>query len=165
MEKRRKFLVDKKFQSKMIIAVCFFVIAAVVVSGLLSYVLALHLEDRQDSRKIYGARLEVQDEIVLLERMLVVRPIIGRYLLIGGMLSIIITVITLVFYSHRLAGPVYHLEKHLEEMIKGNYEEKLRFRKNDEFKHLADTINRLQDKLKERNNRGETNGKTQKIHS
>lgn len=154
MKKRKKYLIDRKFQSKMVITVCFLVIAAIFIAGLLSFNLALYLENRESSMKIYGARLESQDEIVLLERMLVVKPIIFRYLLIGGIFSIIIMAITLVYYSHRLAGPVYHLKKHLEEMIKGNYNEKLHFRKNDEFKHLADTINKLQDKLKESSDRG-----------
>ena len=56
----------------------------------------------------------------------------------------------MLFYSHRIVGPIYHLQKHLEKMIEGNYKEKLKFRKNDEFQYLAETVNRLQEKLLER---------------
>jgi len=146
--RRVKYLVDRKFQSKMIVATVMLVIGAVLLSGILSYSMALHIE-KNDSRKIYGSRLEAQDDIVLLERLMIVRPIILRYLLLGSVFSVILTLVFMVFYSHRLAGPVYHLEKHLDDMIAGNFSKELKFRKNDEFKQLADLINRLQNRLKD----------------
>ncbi|MFC2091870.1 hypothetical protein ACFLTD_03770 [Elusimicrobiota bacterium] len=146
---RKIYLVDKKFQSKMIMTIVFMVIISVALSGVLSYVLALQIEGKS-SKKIYGSRMDIQDDIVIVERLLVVKPIVVKYLLSTGLFTVIILLVSMIFYSHRLAGPVYHLEKHLEEIINGNYNEKLMFRKHDEFKQLADIINKLQDSLKEK---------------
>jgi signal transduction histidine kinase len=107
--------------------------------------------ESKNTRKLYGARIESQDDLVVVERLLVLRPVVIRYLLIAGLLSIILASVSILFYSHRIAGPMYRLHKHLQDMIKGDYKERLRFRKNDEFKHLADAINKIQDKLMENN--------------
>ena len=150
-KKRKQYMVDKKFQTRMVVMIVLLVVTSVVLSGLLSFAVAHHLESK-NSRKIYGARIESQDEFVLVERLMILRPIILRYLLISGVLSMILASISVFYYSHRLAGPIYRLERHLRMMIDGNYGRPLRFRKNDEFKQLADVINQLQDKLKEKEN-------------
>jgi signal transduction histidine kinase len=150
-KKRKKYLVDKKFQTRLVVFIVILVVSSVVLSGLLSFAVAHHLESK-NTRKIYGTRIENQDEFVLVERLMILRPIILRYLLISGVLSMILASISIFYYSHRLAGPIYRLEKHLRAMIDGNYGRQLHFRKNDEFTQLADVINQLQDKLKEKEN-------------
>ncbi|MFH1415573.1 MAG: HAMP domain-containing protein [Elusimicrobiota bacterium] len=148
MKKRKKILIDREFQSRMIRSVVLLVIASVILSGLITYTIALQIEN-QNNRKLYGARIEVQEDLVLIERLLVLKPVVIKYLVITGVLSIIVTSLMLFLYSHRLAGPLYHLEKHIESMIEGNYAEKISFRRKDEFKRLADNINKLQETLKD----------------
>ncbi len=150
---RKKYLVDKKFQAKMILMVVSLIVAAIMFSGIFSYLAALYLE-KQSKVQLYGATDEYQDDVVTVTRLEVVKPVIVRSLIIGGFSSIVMAVIAMMFYSHRLAGPVYRLERHLEEIIEGHYEKHLHFRKSDEFKRLADIVNRLEDKLVEKESRG-----------
>ncbi|MBI4042004.1 MAG: hypothetical protein HY391_00870 [Deltaproteobacteria bacterium] len=48
-----------------------------------------------------------------------------------------------VFLTHRVAGPLYALNRKMLEMAQGNYENTLRFRKKDEFRFLASSYNGL----------------------
>ncbi len=48
-----------------------------------------------------------------------------------------------VFYSHRLAGPIYHIQKTLRDAADGKLVQPIVLRKNDEFKELAEAINLL----------------------
>ncbi|MFN3480951.1 MAG: HAMP domain-containing protein [Thermodesulfovibrionales bacterium] len=47
------------------------------------------------------------------------------------------------FLSHRIAGPLYRFEKSIEEIIKGNLSFRIKLRKKDEAKELAEAINRM----------------------
>lgn len=45
------------------------------------------------------------------------------------------------FLTHRIAGPMYRLERSLEEMIKGNFNFEIKLRSKDEAKELATLLN------------------------
>ena len=45
--------------------------------------------------------------------------------------------------SHRIAGPLYRMEKELDERINGHKHGPIRLREKDEFKLLADKFNKL----------------------
>ena len=45
--------------------------------------------------------------------------------------------------SHRIAGPIYRLEKELDERISGAKQGPVKLRKKDEFKLLVDKLNKL----------------------
>lgn len=123
------------------------IIGAIIISGVLSYTIAIQLE-KKSKVQLYGATDEYQDDVVTVSRLEVIKPVVIKSLIIGGIVSIVLAGVSMFFYSHRLAGPVYHLEKHLQDMVEGKYDKKLVFRKKDEFKQLADTINKLQEKLR-----------------
>jgi len=46
-----------------------------------------------------------------------------------------------IFLSHRVAGPLHHLRKHLRAMIAENSFTEVKFRKTDYFPEIADTVN------------------------
>lgn len=52
--------------------------------------------------------------------------------------------------SHRIAGPVYRLEKDLEKIENGDLAFRIRLRRKDELVSIAEGINRLLDKLQGR---------------
>ncbi|MFC2061664.1 HAMP domain-containing protein [Elusimicrobiota bacterium] len=149
MSKRKKYMVDKKFQGKMIIMVVSLIVGAVLLSGILSYSLAINIEKKSEIQ-LYGATDKYGDDVVTVTRLEVVKPVVIRSIIIGGVLSILTAIICMLFYSHRLAGPVYRLERHIEEIAEGRYDHKIVLRKKDEFKQLADAINKLEDKLMEK---------------
>ncbi len=49
--------------------------------------------------------------------------------------------------SNRLVGPVNRMIKDVKEITGGNYSKRIKLRQNDDLKPLADTINRMLDKL------------------
>ena len=48
-----------------------------------------------------------------------------------------------IFLSHRVAGPLYRVERVAEELSKGNLDIKVQFRKSDELRTLADSLNKM----------------------
>ena len=48
-----------------------------------------------------------------------------------------------VFFSHKLAGPIYRLEKACQSIVDGNYAEKIFLRKGDEMQNLAHLLNEV----------------------
>lgn len=47
------------------------------------------------------------------------------------------------FLSHRIAGPLYRFEKSIEEINRGNLSFRIKLRKKDEAKELAEAMNRM----------------------
>ena len=54
-----------------------------------------------------------------------------------------------VFFSHKIAGPLYKLQKHLKLLRDGESPGKLFFRKGDYFQELADDVNLTFDHLED----------------
>ncbi|MDP2941239.1 MAG: hypothetical protein Q8N85_03175 [Candidatus Omnitrophota bacterium] len=50
--------------------------------------------------------------------------------------------------SHRIAGPVYRIEKELDELLSGKKVAPIKLRKKDELKNLVEKINRLAEKIR-----------------
>ncbi len=50
-------------------------------------------------------------------------------------------------FSHRIAGPIYKLRKAMEKLLMGNTEQKVRFRKNDEWHEIAILFNKIVGKI------------------
>jgi len=59
------------------------------------------------------------------------------------------------FYSHKIAGPVYRFKKVTEEVAKGNFDIEINLRKNDEFKDLAESMNTM---IRELSVKNQSNG-------
>jgi HAMP domain-containing protein len=56
-------------------------------------------------------------------------------------------------FSHRIAGPLPKIYRALDEIGEGKFDGKLTLRKNDELKELAEHINRMAEKLQQRESR------------
>jgi len=73
-------------------------------------------------------------------------PVLNRVnvvVLITLPLSLVLIWVVALELSHRIAGPLYRMEKDLDERIKGTRQGPIILRKNDELKPLADKINKL----------------------
>jgi nitrate/nitrite-specific signal transduction histidine kinase len=61
-----------------------------------------------------------------------------------GILIIVVQIALLtIFFSHKLAGPVFRFEKMCHTMIDGNYTDKIYLRRGDEMQNLAGLINEM----------------------
>jgi signal transduction histidine kinase len=67
------------------------------------------------------------------------------FLSLGALLIIAISIVI----SHRLAGPIFSMERTIDRIVHGEKVEFIRLRKNDELKGLAEKINELITLIKE----------------
>ena len=72
------------------------------------------------------------------------------FVLISGIIVIILISWRVLILSHRLAGPIYRLEKDLQDIARGNFSMRIRFRKKDELRSIADGINKILDEIERR---------------
>jgi nitrogen fixation/metabolism regulation signal transduction histidine kinase len=75
-----------------------------------------------------------------------VKELQTQVLLLLGVLQLVFLVITFIisiFLSHRIAGPLYRLRKSMEEVAKGNFDQRINFRKADHFMELQDVFNEM----------------------
>lgn len=60
----------------------------------------------------------------------------------GGLLLVIVQIVLLtVFFSHKVAGPIYRFEKACNSVIEGDYTSEIKLRKGDEMQNLAVLLN------------------------
>jgi len=140
MEKyrRRQYIVKKAFQLKyvgFILAVMFF--GAVIAGYTIYYNLWALLGDKL-------ANVYPQGRLVHIFRTVNLRLVIN--LIFVAMLCIGIGIVA----SHKIAGPIYRMINFVNSVAEGNYKNRLKLRKKDELKDLAEAINKLVDKLEKK---------------
>lgn len=136
IQKRRIYYIEKKFQTKYILLTIFLLLTytfAFIIIIFSPYILTLSLDFYSLSEKAEAART-----LLLLHSK--VWPGIGGIILLFGALSIFIT--------HKIAGPLYRLKKSLSEINEGNLEVKVKLRKGDDLKDLAEHVNMLAEELR-----------------
>jgi signal transduction histidine kinase len=68
-----------------------------------------------------------------------------------GLILVIFQIVLLtVFFSHKIAGPVYRFERVCNNMIEGNYTDVIKLRKGDEMQNLASLLNEVVKTSRER---------------
>ncbi|MFC1667150.1 HAMP domain-containing protein [Candidatus Omnitrophota bacterium] len=74
----------------------------------------------------------------------------GLPVLIFSIFAVILFCWHMLVLSHRVAGPIYRLEKDLADIAKGNFSIRIKFRKKDELKSIAEAINKILDEMEQR---------------
>ncbi len=72
----------------------------------------------------------------------------SELLLIPLIILTIIFSIVGVFYSHKIAGPLFRVKRICDELARGNLNQIVKFRKGDEFHDVADALNKVINGLK-----------------
>jgi len=135
--KRTQYFVAKKFQLKyvgMILALMF--LTAAMCSYVIYYTLMILLGEKL-------ANVYPQGRLVA-----IVKTVNFRILLSLLLITPMVTLIG-VFLSHRIAGPIYRMERFMANLSAGNLTSKLILRKKDELMTLADGLNALSDQLRD----------------
>jgi methyl-accepting chemotaxis protein len=136
IQKRRIYYIEKKFQTKYILLTIFLLLTytfAFIIIIFSPYILTLYLDFYSLSEKAEAART-----LLLLHSK--VWPGIGAVILLFGAVSIFIT--------HKIAGPLYRLKKSISEITEGNLDVKIKLRKRDDLKDLAEHVNMLAEELR-----------------
>lgn len=129
--KRKKYLIDKKFQFNYIATLIFLqIIAAVCVAFIVSYIFLL----------LYtNSAIESFEHAIL--------PITWALLVVvcGGVFCA-----WAIKYTNRIAGPVFHMRRLLQEAAEGNIpQQTVKFRNNDHFKDLEGDLTNCFKKMQE----------------
>jgi methyl-accepting chemotaxis protein len=135
--KRRKLLIKKDFQGRLIFG-CFLFVAG---GGLLFNVLlgVLSADATTISQASHDFQID-QTPLLLVKQILTT----NWFLIIIG--SVFMMVASL-FLSHRIAGPMFRFESTLDNMKKGQLDNIIHLRDKDEGKELAHKINELNSQL------------------
>ena len=79
-----------------------------------------------------------------------ITPVLGKInliLLLGLPLIVIALLLWGLFISHRIAGPIYRLEKELAKIAGGDFSLRIKLRRKDELVSIAEGINRVLDRV------------------
>ncbi len=129
--KRRNFFIKKDFQGKLILGYFLF-----VTGGCLFFLFLLGVFSADTLTISYDNHdLQLgQTPIMLLKQTLAAHWV---FIVIGGAFLVAAAMLL----THRIAGPLFRLEKALDSMLKGNLNDTIYLRTNDEGKDLAKKIN------------------------
>ncbi|MBN1353600.1 MAG: HAMP domain-containing protein [Candidatus Omnitrophica bacterium] len=136
--KRKNYFIKKKFQRDFIIKFCSLVILGSAISGSIIYLMSMSAVTTtfENLRLVIKSTADYILPAVLLSSAVVI--------ILIGFAAIIVTLFT----SHRIAGPLYRLEKDIDEIASGNLRKKVNLRKTDELKALAASLNGMTGKLR-----------------
>lgn len=138
--KRRNYFIKQDFQGRFILRFFLTILLSAVVFTIILSIFSAHtitITYRDSFLRIEKTPKALFYEIIRAH---------GIYIFfIGAGISILS-----LFLSHRIAGPLYRFEKSIEEVIKGNLSFRIRLRKKDEAKELAEAINRMIETLSSR---------------
>ena len=134
--RRTQYLIAKKFQLKYVGMILLLVsLTAIMCSYVVYYTMMLTMGDKLANVYPQGRLISIVNMVNLriLLSILLVAPLI---VLIG------------IYASHKIAGPIYRIEKFLGSMADGDISSPLILRRNDELMSLAGGINRVIDSVK-----------------
>ena len=134
--RRTQYFIAKKFQLRYVGMILLLVsLTAVMCSYVIYYTMMLTMGDKLANVYPQGRLISIVNMVNfrILLSMLLVAPLV---VVIG------------IYASHKVAGPIYRIEKFLGSMADGDLSLSLALRRNDELISLADGINRVIDSVK-----------------
>ena len=138
--RRRSYYIKKGFQRNFILKFCALVILGALISGAIVYVMS----SSTVTTTFENSRLTIKSTADFILPALFLSSAIAVALI--GITTIIITLFT----SHKIAGPLYRMEKDVSEVASGNLGMNFRLRSTDELKPLAVSLDIMVHELKAR---------------
>jgi methyl-accepting chemotaxis protein len=134
-QKRKNYFIEKKFQTKyLLLTVILLLVYTLLFLTIIfaPYMLTLYFDYPIDQKA------EAARAILLLHGK--IWPWVAGVIIFFGVISL--------FISHKIAGPVYRLKKSLQDITEGNLNFKVKLRKWDDLKDLAEHFNQLVEELR-----------------
>jgi len=134
--RRRQYLVSTKFQLKyagLILLLVF--MTALLCSYVIYYTMMMTMGDKLANVYPQGRLLGIVNAVNF--RIMVSIILIAPLIVIIG-----------IFASHKIAGPIFRIERYLGAMAEGEYSTPLTLRRNDELMSLASSVNKVVDSVK-----------------
>ena len=131
--RRKNYYVKEDFQRNFIIKFCLLVIIGTVISGALVY----FMSQNTVTTVFENSRLKIKSTAdFILPAVFLSSAVV---IVLVGFATIVVTL----YASHKIAGPLYRIEKDLEKVASGDFEVKFNLRKNDQLQALATRIDRV----------------------
>lgn len=130
--RRKRYFVKKRLQFRYLLFVLFaMIIPTLVCGGALYYFIW----------QTVAAEIAIPEAIA--ESLTPALYKVNIVLFISLPLVFLIMLLLSIVISHKIAGPVYRLERDLKEISEGDYSRRIKFRSNDELQEIADQINKI----------------------
>ena len=136
--KRNQYFIKKTFQIKIILRFLIILIIGGIISGVGLYYFA----SNELGTKLYVAHISIKNTSEIL-----LPSIIFTSIIVFILLSIV-TVYTVLYLSHKIAGPLYKFENIAEEIGKGNLKVYVKLRERDELLPLQNAFENMIENLK-----------------
>jgi len=135
--RRRNYFIKKRFQASFIIKFCLLIVIGSLLSGAIVYFMSKSTLTAtfENSRLVMKNTGEYILPAVFLSSSIVIVAI--------GFAAILVTLFT----SHKIAGPLYRIEKDIEAMVDGDLSKPISLRERDEIKPLAESLNQMRENL------------------
>lgn len=138
--RRKNYYIKNKFQRNFIIKFC-----SLVAAGSLISVAIIYLASRATvTTSFENSRLAIKSTADYILPAALMSGAIAIVLI--GLAAIVVTLLT----SHRIAGPLYRMEKDVEEVMSGNLKKRFNLRVGDELKPLAANLDTMTQGLRAR---------------
>ena len=138
--RRRSYYIKKEFQRNFILKFCALVILGALISGTIVYVMS----SSTVTTTFENSRLTIKSTADFILPALFLSSAVAIVLI--GIVTIIITL----FASHKIAGPLYRMEKDVNEVAAGNLGMDFHLRSTEELKPLAVSLDMMVRELRAR---------------
>jgi methyl-accepting chemotaxis protein len=143
--RRKRFIIEGNFQTRFILRFILVVVGATLLStgaimGLFYF-------------KYHAGGADLESLIVVITpkgetNVAGLFQIILTPLIVANLIVLCVIIPYSLFYSHKVAGPIYRLEQSMDLLLGGDMDFIITLRRNDEFKYLADKMNALIDYMR-----------------
>lgn len=138
--RRRNYYIKKEFQRNFILKFCTLVLIGSFISGIIIYAMSTSTV----TTTFINSRLTIKSTADFILPSVLLSSII--VIVVIGLASIWVTLFT----SHRIAGPLYRMEKDVQEVAAGNLKMRFSLRQGDEIKPLAASLDTMTETLRSR---------------
>ncbi len=142
-KRRKKYLINKPLQFVYSGITVYLLLIGIMVVGMATYYITLNTILGQ--LESMGGLIQAYEIVKAINLLLMKR--IGILFLAVMVFAFILAV----YYLHRIAGPMFRMEKTLNEIAEGKKVNPIKLRKKDFFKSVADALNRVIEKTNKEN--------------
>lgn len=145
MQRRKRLVVEGNFQARFILRFVLVIVGATLLStgSILGLFFFKYQFGGADLKNIIIVITEKGITDVSSFFNIIITPLVG-----ANVLVLCIIVPYSLFYSHRIAGPIFRLEQSIDLILEGEMDFVISLRKHDEFKYLGNKMNALIDYLR-----------------
>ena len=138
--KRKKYFIDRSFQTKFILKFC----VVVVISSMFVGGLIFLLSQGSTTVAIENSKVMVKKTSDFLLPTLVVTVIV-----VSVFSALVVLILTLVV-SHKISGPLYRLKKEIDYMKEGDFTRNFNIREDDQLKEVSKSLSEMSGSLRQR---------------